>query len=81
VIALLDDQLVCSCDDLLEATLKLLEAAQAGEGEVITLYYGGGVLSQEASSIADQVRIVYPKQETELVHGGQPHYDLILSVE
>jgi len=81
VIALLDDKLVCACDDLSEATLSLLRQAEAEGAELITLYYGAGLSHSEASTIADLVRQTYSAQELQLVHGGQPHYDLIVSVE
>jgi DAK2 domain fusion protein YloV len=81
VIALLDDKLVCACDDLSEATLSLLKHAEAEAAELITLYYGAGLSHSEASTIADRVRETYSAQELQLVHGGQPHYDLIVSVE
>jgi len=81
VIALLDDKLVCACDDLSEATLRLLKAAEAEEAEVITLYYGAGLSHLEASTVADRVREKYSAQEFQLVYGGQPHYELIVSVE
>lgn len=81
VIALLDDKLVCACDDLSEATLGLLKEAEAEEAEVITLYYGAGLSHSAAATIADRVREKYSAQEFQLVHGGQPHYDLIVSVE
>jgi dihydroxyacetone kinase-like predicted kinase len=81
VIALLDDKLVCACDDFTEATLSLLKHAEAEAAELITLYYGAGLSHSEASTIADRVRETYSTQELQLVHGGQPHYDLIVSVE
>ncbi len=81
VIALLDDRLVCACDDLSEAVLGLLQAAGAAEREIITLYHGATLSGDAATAIAERVRKAYPGQEAELVHGGQPHYDLIVSVE
>ena len=81
VIALLDDRLICACDDLTEAVLGLLQAARAGEREIITLYRGASLSDEAAAAIATRVRAAYPGQEAELVDGGQPHYDLLVSVE
>ena len=81
VIALLDDRLICACDDLTEAVLGLLQAAEAGKREIITLYRGASLSAEAAEAIATRVRAAYPGQEAELIVGGQPHYDLLVSVE
>jgi len=81
VIALLDDRLICACDDLTEAVLGLLSAASAGEREVITLYRGASLSDEAAAAITTRVRAAFPGQEAELVDGGQPHYELLVSVE
>ncbi len=81
MIALLDDRLVCACDDLTEAVLCLLQAAEAGKREIITLYRGASLSAEAADAIATRVRAAYPGQEAELIVGGQPHYDLLVSVE
>ncbi|MFN7210346.1 MAG: DAK2 domain-containing protein, partial [Aggregatilineales bacterium] len=59
----------------------LLARAGAEQYEVITLYYGGSVTAAEAESAAESVRLRYPEQEVILLHGGQPYYHYILSVE
>ena len=81
IIALLDDSLVVATDDLLEAAIVLLEKAHANDAELITLYWGADLPEQEAIEISEQVASKFSSQEVELVHGGQPHYDLICSVE
>ena len=81
VIALLDDDLVAATDDLHQSTLKVLEQAEAEKSELITLYWGADLTEQEAQEITQLIHERFPKQEVELVYGGQPHYDLIASVE
>jgi dihydroxyacetone kinase-like predicted kinase len=81
IIALLDDDLVTASEDLSEATLKALEEAEAGASELITIYWGADLAEQEAQKISQLISEQYPEQEVELVFGGQPHYDLIFSVE
>jgi len=81
VIALLDGKLVVSAGSVEEGVLGLLEKANAGELELITLYYGENMPRSEANRIADVVRERYSSQEVEVQEGGQPHYQFIISVE
>jgi len=81
VIALLDGNLVASAGSVEEGVLGLLEKADAGEQELITLFYGQDILRTEANRIADVVREKYSAQEVEVQEGGQPHYQFIISVE
>ena len=54
---------------------------KADEHEIITMYYGDGIVGAEAERLADEIRASYPDQEVELVDGRQPHYHYILSAE
>jgi hypothetical protein len=81
VIALVNGRLAVGADTLEEALLESLEELQAGERELVTLYYGQDLTVREANRLADYVRERYPEQEVEVVEGGQPHYQLILSTE
>lgn len=81
VIALLDGKLVASAGSVEEGTLELLEKADAGEHELITLFYGQDMPRAEAHRIADMAREKYPNLEVEVQEGGQPHYQFIISVE
>ncbi|NWG33926.1 MAG: DAK2 domain-containing protein [Chloroflexi bacterium] len=81
VIALLDGKLVAAAETVEEGVLNLLEKAQAGEHELITLFYGQDMPHAEANRIADVVREQYASVEVEVQEGGQPHYQFIVSVE
>jgi DAK2 domain fusion protein YloV len=81
IIALLDGKLVGSAGSLEEASLTLLEKADADQYELITLFYGADVAKQDANYIADKIRSAYPDLEVELQEGGQLHYQFILSIE
>jgi len=81
VIALLDGKLVASSGSLEESCLALLGKAEAGEHELITLFYGENLSHVDANRIADLIRQNYPNQEVEVQEGGQSHYQFILSVE
>ena len=81
VIALLDGKLVVSANSIEEGLLRLLEKANAGEHEIITLFYGQDMPHNEANRMADLVRAKFPNQEVEVQEGGQPHYQFIISIE
>lgn len=81
VIALLDGKLVASAETIEDGVLRLLEKAEAGEHELITLFYGQDMPHAEANRIADVVREKYPSAEVEVQEGGQPHYQFLISVE
>ncbi|MFC1925606.1 DAK2 domain-containing protein [Chloroflexota bacterium] len=51
------------------------------EREIITLYYGSDSTEPEVEEVADRIRQKYPHLEVETIHGGQPHYDYLVSVE
>ncbi len=80
-IAMLDDKLVASCATTVEAIQKLCLFAAPGPGALITLYWGGSTEEQEAQEAADSLRSCCPGVELEVVFGGQPHYDYLVSIE
>jgi len=81
VIALMNGTLVLSAASVEQACMGLLEKADAASHELITLFYGEDLVPTEANRIVDLIRSAYPSQEIELQYGGQPHYQLIISVE
>jgi DAK2 domain fusion protein YloV len=81
VIALLDGKLVAAAKTIEQAMFDLLKKAEADKGELITLYCGQNLPRPEVNHLADAVRGQYASQEIEVQDGGQPHYQLILSVE
>ncbi len=81
VIALLDGKLIYSASSIEEACLGLLARAHTAERERITLLYGSEMKRQDVNILKDKIRSVYQTQELEDHEGGQPHYQLILSIE
>lgn len=81
VIALMNGSVVLSAASVEQACFGLLEKANAADYELITLFYGEDLAPTEANRIVDLIRAAYPSQEIELRYGGQPHYQLIISVE
>ncbi|MFH1140477.1 MAG: DAK2 domain-containing protein [Chloroflexota bacterium] len=80
-IAMLDDKLVASCATAGEALQKLCMSAAPGAGALVTLYWGGDTQEQEAQEAAVAIQSSCPGVEMEVVHGGQPHYDYLVSIE
>jgi DAK2 domain fusion protein YloV len=80
-IGLLDGKLCCSGETVERVTLDLLAKAVAEGSELITLYSGSELPPARANRLVDQIREAHPSLEVELVEGGQPHYQLIVSVE
>jgi DAK2 domain fusion protein YloV len=80
-IGLLDGKLACSGDDLEQVLWNALDQGHAADSELITLYFGADLNSTSAHQLADLIRDRYPQQEVEVLEGGQPHYQLILSIE
>jgi len=51
------------------------------EAEVITIYYGADTEPAEAEQFSISLREKHPQLQIEVVKGGQPHYNYIVSVE
>lgn len=81
VIGLLNGKLACSGNSLEEVLIDTLEQANAEDNELITLYAGVGLSPDQAQSLTDKITELYPDQEIEAHRGGQPHYQVILSIE
>jgi DAK2 domain fusion protein YloV len=81
IIAFLDRKLVLADGHMTRVVLKLLDMMDVDEGGLITIYYGADTESSEAEHIAESVREKYFAQEVEVVAGGQPHYNYVISVE
>ena len=81
IIALLNGKLVVSADSLEKTCINLLEEAETEERERITFFYGQNISRTEINHLVDVIREKYPTHEIEIHEGGQPHYQLILSIE
>jgi dihydroxyacetone kinase-like predicted kinase len=81
VIGLHNDTLTAKGATAEEVVGILLEQMDAGSLEVITVYYGEPVSSEEAEALREVLSERYPDQEIEVVEGGQPFYHYIISAE
>jgi uncharacterized protein len=80
-IALLNGVLVQAGNDSSQVAMKVLERVDAGGHEIVTVYFGEGATAEEAESLAEDISERWPELQVEIVHGGQPHYPFIISVE
>ncbi|TEB09762.1 DAK2 domain-containing protein [Pelotomaculum propionicicum] len=81
LIGLVDDDLITAGDDMSKVLNDILGKLVEGSGKLVTLYYGENVNAGEIETLLDAAREKYEGNEFELQQGGQPVYDLIISVE
>jgi len=80
-IGFLDGDLVAVSDDTIGALNQTLAKLALDQAEVITIYYGADAEPAEAEQVSLSIREKYPQLQIEVVQGGQPHYNYIVSVE
>ncbi len=80
-IGLLDGDLLAAGNDTAEVLNKMLAELNLNEAEVITIYYGADTEPAEAEQVSVTIREQHPQLQIEVVRGGQPHYDYIVSIE
>lgn len=80
-IAFLDGELVVADDSMPQVVHKLLDKVDVEQTGLVTIYYGANTEQAEAERVGESVREKYPALEVEVVAGGQPHYNYIISVE
>ena len=74
-----DDGLIAVDSDRSKAVLKAVATFAPGT-ELVTLYYGEDATLSEAEAMAREIGVAL-KAETEVIHGGQPHYRYLISAE
>ena len=80
-IGFLDGDLVAVSDNTSGALNQALAKLDLNQAEVITIYYGADAELAEAEEVSLSIREQYPQLQIEVVQGGQPHYNYIVSVE
>jgi len=80
-IGLLDTELVAVGNNPLDVLNQVLEKIKLEDYEVVTIYYGQDIPQAEAEKLAAELREKYPNLQIEIVRGGQPHYEYIVSIE
>ena len=80
-IGLLNNRIVHSSEGAEESLFGILRAADVSRGTLITIYWGLDGDEEQANASASLIEEIYEGVETEVVFGGQPYYNYILSVE
>jgi len=80
-IGLLDGVLLAAGGDSTGVLNKMLSELNLSEAGVITIYYGADTEPAEAERVSAAIREQYPHLQVEVVRGGQPHYNYIISIE
>jgi DAK2 domain fusion protein YloV len=81
VIGLLDGELLVAGNNVIDTLRKMLVKLDLRNSEIITIYYGADTELAEAEEVSASIREHYPKIQVEVVRGGQPYYNYIVSIE
>lgn len=79
-IGLADDKIIVTEDTEEKTIMELLKQISEDE-ELVTIYYGEGVESEEAENIKRIIEENFDFDEIEIYPGGQPLYPYIISLE
>lgn len=67
--------------DISDCCFELVEKLVTEDSGVITLYYGEGILEEEAEELKEKLEDEFFEQDVQVLYGGQPVYYYIISVE
>jgi DAK2 domain fusion protein YloV len=81
IIGLVNNHLVTAGADRQTVVHDTLTRMNVAHFEIVTLYSGESVNAAAADEMAQRIKEWFPAQEIEVVHGGQPYYDFIISAE
>ncbi len=81
VVGIAEGSIVSSGEDMREVALGLMKRLTNEDSEIIAIYYGEGVTEEQANELLEAVAGEYPACDTELMYGGQPVYQYLISVE
>ncbi len=80
-IGLLDTDLVAVGNSAVNVLNQVLDDIDLDEAEVVTVYFGQGIEQEDAEAIGNSIREKHSNLQIEVVKGGQPHYEYIISIE
>jgi DAK2 domain fusion protein YloV len=80
-IGFLDGDLVAVSNKPEDVLSEVLGRVNLGKAEVITIYYGADTTPADTEQVVASIREKYPKIQVEVIKGGQPHYNYLVSVE
>jgi len=80
-IGLLDGELIAAGKNNTDVLNQVLSKLDLDKVEVITIYYGADTKTAEAEQVSNGIREQHPQLQIEVVQGGQPHWNYIISIE
>lgn len=81
VIGVANGRLCASSAELGDVLECVLDEMDMDERELLTIYYGDEISETEADKMAEEISILYPDAEVEVLSGGQSIYQFILGAE
>jgi DAK2 domain fusion protein YloV len=81
MLGIYDGRIVGGSPTAAEALLGTIAGAPVDALEIVTIYHGAGATVDDAQAVAAQIRGAHPGLAVEIVHGGQPHYPYVVSLE
>lgn len=81
VLGLAEGEIVVKGDDLDKVALELLQALDAGDYELLTIFYGEDVEEEQAEQLKEKIQASYSQLEVEVHMGGQPLYYYLFGLE
>ncbi len=76
-----DGEIISVADEPETALYKALSHVSPEKSEVLTIYYGDDTDENQALKTKEDISARYPNLQVEVVKGGQPHYNYIVSIE
>ncbi len=80
-IALIKNKLKVSGRDMSLVAKEMFEQMINEDSSLVTLYYGEDMTEDAANALADYIRNTYDYVDAEVYNGGQPVYNLLISVD
>ena len=80
-IALSEGEISDAGDNFEALITKSLQKARLTDGMLVTVYFGKDVSKESAEAMMLKIKNAFQSIQIELVNGGQPHYEYIVSYE
>lgn len=81
IIGRIEGSMIVTGETTLEVLKKGILECELPRVSLVTLYWGHTTNEDEAQETSDLLQRILPNLELELVYGGQPHYNYIVSLE
>jgi len=80
-IGILDGELAASCSEPEDVVGELGPRLESLDVSLATVYYGDGVTESQQARLIKAFEEAAPFLEVDMIYGGQPHYEFIVSLE